>query len=918
MRLQPLFGVSKSLLPVLALSLVPLLLSGCSGGSDGSNGTSAGTVSGTVKNSISGSAVSGASVTTSPAVQGMPAVTTDANGSYSMNMPIGSYTLTFKKSNFTTQTKSIVVVAGQTDTYTISLVPSAGAAVNAGATKTGQAFGASVPLSATLEVYDPSITGTPTWAWTQVSGPAATITGGTTASPTVTLASRSSYKAYLVQTGAAQQSTWPTFASDKMVPLERFMIQAINPLSLDEGATATFKAEATIGSQKFSSTVDVEVTLQFVRQSGIRNVPIGQPVLLRGKTQSSYSWSLTTTPSGSTATVNDASSQNPDFTPDLAGKYTIKESTSGASLDIYAGTWLGVIMPDGNPDSACTTCHRDGGAAPDKFTAWLASGHAGIMTQNITNPAGSWAFTGDDPCAKCHTVGFNTVTASVNNNGWDQVAAAEGFKFTQGASAWTDTLKNYPKTARLSNIQCENCHGPQTSNGHSAGTPRVSISSNVCGYCHGETLRHARFQQWAESGHGNFTFPLRLGFADPPASGSASGETNFTGQSVKLLRGGCSGCHTGQGSLQLQKQLQGGSGRVAGSRTLDDTSLKALLGTAYVAEVYTTGPRAGQGTGNYRADTTFSSALSMDNVEPQTCVVCHSPHAQGTTAYEPNTATVRITDSTPLLAGGFMATGVGRGAMCVVCHNSRNGEPRTAEIPPVYGSPTLHEDGDVNWGDRVGKFVSAAGTTYPIYSTPHAPSQGDTLMGRNAYYVTGARSKHSFLADTCATCHMEMTDPPAKYSYNLMGTNHLFNASTTICTKCHGAFDGGTIEASFDAARDELKEEIGKAVYRLKNGVNPPAGTTIVMTIGSTPRISINGATAVNLQAKNSASSEPIAGGYLDGVAGTTAGSFGYHPDLAKAIWNYALVTNDGSDGIHNPSFVFGVLQATTAKMKSL
>ena len=107
----------------------------------------------------------------------------------------------------------------KTTTSNITLVPNAGATVNAGADKTDQAFGAAVPLSATVEVYDPRLTGTPTFLWKQVADPTlpptasppgtpvlplATITGDTTATPTVTLANRGTFKDNLVRANAVR------------------------------------------------------------------------------------------------------------------------------------------------------------------------------------------------------------------------------------------------------------------------------------------------------------------------------------------------------------------------------------------------------------------------------------------------------------------------------------------------------------------------------------------------------------------------------------------------------------------------------------------------------------------------------------------------------------------------------------------
>jgi len=914
MKRQPLSGLSRYLLLSVALISMALLVFGCgkgdtgpagppgpaaSGSVTGPSGLNSGTVSGNVKNAMSGNPVAGAAVTVSPSVQGVSGITTNPSGNYSVDLPNGNYTLTFAKNGYASQTTAtIAVIAGLTVSSNIILVPNASATVNAGADKTGQAFGAPVALSASVEVYDPSLTGAPTFLWTQIPDPSlpptvppgpgilplATLTGATTATPTVTLANLSDFKANLVRSNAVRMGVEvvpsPPEEEGPLVPaipamqiLDRFMVQPINPFSLEDGAKATFQVAVTINGQTFTDTVNVSVNLPFAPTTGLRNVPVGQPVLLHGKTQASYNWTITGKPAGSTATLNDAATQQPDFIPDVAGQYTITETTSATSLDLYAGTWVGVIIPDGTPDSACMVCHN-GTTAPDKFTPWKNSGHASIMKQTINDPAGHVSAT---RCGPCHTVGYNQFATTIQNGGWDQVSAVEGFTFTQGPLAWTQTLANYPKTAKLSNIQCENCHGPQGPTTHPLGSARIDIAGSLCGYCHGEPGRHGRFQEWSESGHGDFEIALDEGFSTNATTG------------VTTLRTGCAGCHTGQGFLQWYKQLANvGGGRNVGSRTLDATTL-ANLGWNSSGTLTSSGATVIR-------DAAVPGVITKANVQPQTCAVCHDPHDEGTvTTTVPggiNDARVRVKDNTSLLPGGFIATGVGRGALCITCHNSRNGEPAGA------GNPTLHEDGDTNWGTQV------SGTPNG-YAAPHEAAQGDVLMGRNAYYVTGSRSRHSFLADTCASCHMQLTTPPPAFSGGgAFGTNHGFKASLDICTKCHGSFTGGTLQASVEARLAQLDTEIGKAMYRLKNaGANPPAGTTIFIAYGRAPTISINGAAAVTF--KN----------YLTGATGATAG---YHPDIAKANWNYSLVEVDASKGIHNPSFTFDVLDATTAKMKTL
>ena len=56
------------------------------------------------------------------------------------------------------------------------------------------------------------------------------------------------------------------------------------------------------------------------------------------------------------------------------------------------------------------------------------------------------------------------------------------------------------------------------------------------------------------------------------------------------------------------------------------------------------------------------------------------------------------------------------------------------------------------------------------------------LLGENAYFVnTPERSPHSYVKDTCVTCHMEATPPPPEFSFEGTGTNHSFAASLAIC-----------------------------------------------------------------------------------------------------------------------------------------
>jgi len=800
-------------------------------------GQSLGLIAGTVTNSLSGAAVSGATVTLDPDV-GI-AISTDNNGAYSAELPVGSYSLTFEKGYFTSAMEKISIVAGGALVRDVALVPEGPVIVSAGGDQTG-AVGGDVTLMGTVEIMDGStISG---YAWTRSGGeaPDAVIDGEDTDTATVTLAGMPEYKAALAEL--------------LMVP-DRLMVLGINPHALAEVEMAEYQLSVTTSSGVYTDSVDVTVALPFKVNPGIRNVPLDVPVLVQSVGAASYNWSLTAKPSGSAASVNDATLVIPDFTPDVAGQYTLTDSVSGDSLDIFAGTWQGGITgmdANGRPEAgACTSCHKPGGA-PDKFDEWKETGHAEIFTNNL-NAGGHYG----ESCLVCHTVGYNTEAV---NGGVDDASDFSDFLNAgllghAGADNWATVLNDYPNTAKLANIQCENCHGPNNSDLHMNGTTgdseRVSISADVCGSCHGEPARHGRFQQWQRSGHANFDLSIEQATVEGRGS----------------MAGHCGRCHSGQGFLawidqgDLTKWIQGAGGN------------------ATVQEL---------------ADLGMTDA----SVQPQTCTVCHDPHDEGSATGEPNNANVRISGSTPMLPAGFAAIGVGRGAICMTCHNTRNG---------------AHNDTAGDPGD---------------FSAPHTPSQTDVLMGQNAYFVSvGRRSAHSYLPDSCTNCHMEQTDPPADLSYELGGTNHSFSASLSICANCHGEFDGKGLQDAMQAQLDALGDYIGQQAMDNLNSLSSfwvdVSGTLVQVdltanTVDTAALTEIHGQEALELSMANQVDlgsgmtniiDVDLSDLYLDAAGNTLV--YGMDGNMTRAAWNYFLLHGDGSEGVHNPGFVQDVINAT-------
>jgi hypothetical protein len=318
------------------------------------------------------------------------------------------------------------------------------------------------------------------------------------------------------------------------------------------------------------------------------------------------------------------------------------------------------------------------------------------------------------------------------------------------------------------------------------------------------------------------------------------------------------------------------------------------------------------------ATTAELTALGMTvaTVEPQTCATCHDPHDAGKASGNPNQANVRIMSDIAMLPAGFGATGLGKGSLCITCHNSRNGAHNDAVAAPTS------------------------------FSGPHAPAQGDVLMGQNAYFVTpGQRSKHSFIADTCVNCHLRLTPPPADLS-NEASTNHTFSADLSICSNCHGAFDGGSLQTVTQQNLTALNNTIAAAAKTKLNSVGivwvrayNPTTKLYSSSSDTISNVSIdltaNPITALTLSGSNLlvTLTSPVSITWTDatttsvsqirlGIAplkNDSAGAPGTNvfptsSNLWKALWNLQLLTNDSSLGVHNPSFYNDVIVSTLAK----
>jgi hypothetical protein len=820
-------------------------------GGDGDGGN---VLAGTVTNSLTGGGLANVSIALDPPIADVAVVTGD-DGTYSQSLPVGVYTLTFEDAdgNFESQTTTVSVVADQTATADAALIPVAPVIVSTSVA--GEAVpGGTVTVTADVVILDGSTL--QSLAWSQSNSVTGTIQDAGDGTVTFELPSAAVYKEELLMVLSEPPISEEQLPPNVPVPegefpgglQDRFQIVGMSPFALEEAGIATLAVTVTTTSGTYEEDVEIHAELPWKPSTGLHNVPIGNAVLLYGKTQDAYDWALSA-PGGSGASLTDGNTQSPYFTPDASGLYrlTVTDATMDpaeeVTLELYAGTWEGAISgqdADGRPLAAsCTVCHN-GTIAGDTFTPWAQTGHAEIFTDSF-NTSDHYSTS----CLPCHTVGFDP---GVDNGGFDDADdyqlfldtfTTDGSHFHPDPNNWSDMLATAPATAQLGNIQCENCHGPQNGGAHTNSAFRASLSSDVCAVCHGEPLRHGRFQQWQLSGHANYELAI-----DESGSGS------------------CARCHTGNGFLAWLPVL------------LDDDPATDPLDSVEVT-------------------------WTADEAHPMTCVVCHDPHAIGTVSGNETDATVWISGETPPLIAGYTVAEAGRGALCMTCHNSRRGlrnDDNFAEtvLTDAARAPHGSAQTDVLVGENAyfvevgipGSHALVEDTCVNCHMEKTPPP--DLL----AYNLGG--SNHTFYArnDICSECHGELAD-------------------TTVIEATFEASSDELLELIEEALAELMADQIAAGNSIDLNGeaaVADMADVADIMFGESHGRQAIT-VTFADGMAFGPYRMNDV--DVLDG-GGSVLGELYDFADarIIKAGWNWNLANNDGSKGTHNPTFVFEFMDA--------
>ncbi len=382
--------------------------------------------------------------------------------------------------------------------------------------------------------------------------------------------------------------------------------------------------------------------------SGLNVVPVGMRTYFLADTTgsgattvSSFSWSVITRPTGSTANFAQTGTIRDTLVPDAEGVFTIQLVAGGQTMTqtITASNFKGSTT-----DQDCGLCHAVIPKAQAAFNQWKTSDHATMFLRGISgmleiepNPTsndsvGSYGAN----CVKCHTTGWDQ---SANNgnfgylahkaNGatpaWDTTwvknpSVSGSYIRTNDTTNWHQISSSYANLVPTSNIGCEDCHGP--ANYHSShGSPLgISRNSNTCMQCHAANPiggHHALGTYWLTSVHAQLP------------NGSHTAQT------------GCYPCHSGSAFI---------------------TWIKAGKSSNAPYDTTTIGGQP--------------SPTNDGNVSIG-CPTCHDPH----------TMQLRTTKLDSLRNGYLPPANVGGlGQLCMNCHNSRYSvKSKVTTKGPYYG-----------------------------------------------------------------------------------------------------------------------------------------------------------------------------------------------------------------------------------------
>jgi hypothetical protein len=243
------------------------------------------------------------------------------------------------------------------------------------------------------------------------------------------------------------------------------------------------------------------------------------------------------------------------------------------------------------------------------------------------------------------------------------------------------------------------------------------------------------------------------------------------------------------------------------------------------------------------------AATTNTTYVPITCAGCHDPHDATNPHQLRNVGPVTLADSTTV-------AGYGTSELCMNCHHARASATNSVATFPITG----------------GRFG------------PHHGPQTDIFMGVNGYTYgqnIPSSAHRDALTNGCVTCHMQPTaagDPAfllaGGHTFSVIYTNGSTNIQmTAACAQCHGpitTFNMQRADYNGDGIIEGVQTEVQHLLDRLSTLLPP------------------DNSVKTSLSPQKSWTTSQLA-----------------------AAWNWSIVMEDRSRGVHNVAYVVGLLKAS-------
>ncbi|MCD8554995.1 ammonia-forming cytochrome c nitrite reductase subunit c552 [Seleniivibrio sp.] len=376
---------------------------------------------------------------------------------------------------------------------------------------------------------------------------------------------------------------------------------------------------------------------------GIDHVQVGEKIfadvdeIVFGETVTSYLWTLTSKPTGSSATLTYIGTAV-SMVPDVAGTYKLTLTLNGVNgktltetKSVFALTYSD--DPDAGTAMCYVQCHTGIFASSD-----IVDKYGRELLRNLTTPWGTSAHgqafadiagETDSTCYQCHATGFRYDGRTAD--GYDE-------KVTN----WTPMEST--GAGHLEGVTCEACHGPNSGvsgNFFDRHYDKTPTTSNVCLTCHDYSGVSGHSFKYSDTHDKSHTLANGNVARNASCFKCHTGEgmmgrifnTDINPSNTESVSGiGCSVCHDPHGESGLASQLRTTGSYTIPSGTIASAGTSKLCYYCHNADVslpavgtipHNTQAEFMQGVGGYEYGQNLGFTKSIHGSVDVQCATCH-------------------------------------------------------------------------------------------------------------------------------------------------------------------------------------------------------------------------------------------------------------------------------------------------------